>query len=103
MSSAIFTQFGICLTGPLCNCREERLGWQLTGSMAEPGIRIYCQTCLMELRVPYSQVGAAFYLDEPYPGVTGVVQQAQGVNLTPPEGKLLHFRVDTSLMKEGVP
>lgn len=61
----MFTQATFHLSGPICQCPEQKLGWSI---LAETRLEIFCNTCKITLTIPKNKFLAGFKLDTPYPG-----------------------------------
>lgn len=64
----MFKDLNINLTGPICQCKEQDLYWNIEMNNGSPRIVIYCKTCSGMLVVSNQQLKAHFVLDKPYPG-----------------------------------
>lgn len=74
----MFKTFGINLTGPICNCKEQNLypgiDWKngFDGQIQpdSPSFKIICRTCDSILAIPLSKMLINISLDVPYPGLS---------------------------------
>lgn len=64
----MFKSVSINLTGPICGCDVQKLGWYCFNDGPGHGLTIQCETCKTSLRVPQSGFIAHFKLDTSYPG-----------------------------------
>lgn len=81
----MFKGCNIKLSGPICNCPEEDLGWHIRHEDGNRhGLSIICRACKTELRIPYAKMTACFVLESPYPGVKKQ-EVAPGLKLVRPE------------------
>ncbi len=60
----------INLTGPICGCAKQSLGWRFDKYGGKSALTINCLQCDTHLRVS-DQLRAFFSLDEPYPDSGG--------------------------------
>lgn len=94
----MFKRIEIKLAGPICNCDEQTLGWNII--FPGPGLEINCKTCKVELRIPTEKFVAAFVLEKPYPGKTEKKIEAPKTELKVLDGgKVIEFKKneDTSI------
>lgn len=68
----------INLTGPICKCEKQHLGW---GMYTDGGMRIFCNTCSVEVKIPHMQLLAYFTLDVGYP--RGIWQKNEESKINP--------------------
>lgn len=64
----MFKRIAIHLTGPLCKCVVNHLGWSVkVDYQGKPSLNIFCAECGVEVFIPSKQFVASFELDAPYP------------------------------------
>jgi len=87
-----FQRIKICLTGPICNCDKESLGWWITKDEdGKVSLHVSCHACKSELVVPRDKFVAAFELERPYPGDAAERRSEGGDNDQPSPAPLDDF------------
>lgn len=80
----MFQRIAIELTGPICSCRKQNLGWTpYIDNDRRFGLVVNCGTCGTELRIPNGQFKAYFDLDEEYPEGRDEKKDAKILRLAP--------------------
>lgn len=65
----MFKRIRIELTGPICNCPEQKLAWAVPHDHNGKSIlKVFCETCGTTLLIPNEKFVACFALDQAYPG-----------------------------------
>ncbi len=65
----MFKRATIELTGPICDCEIQNLGWDIGNEgVGKPTLEIICKTCKTRLTVSNEKFRATFILDQSYPG-----------------------------------
>ncbi len=87
----MLTHITINLSEPICNCKEEKLAWQVDYPLNDNklGLIIFCETCKTHLVVPvHHNLKADFKFKIPYPSTPKIISNNQS-NVIPlkPEKK----------------
>lgn len=65
----MFLGVTIKLSGPICTCNTQSLGWDIQHKDdGKYNLKVYCKTCHTALLIPHAKFTAWFDLKTPYPG-----------------------------------
>jgi len=72
----MFLGIDIELTGPICQCKQQKLLWTPIMAIDGVSLKISCAICKVELWVPHKEFKARFsFRDECYPGLEEKVEK----------------------------
>jgi len=78
----VLREIEIVLSGPICNCKSQDLGWGFAGD----SLRVFCKRCNTNLYVEKSKIQGCVVCDSEYPDglaeYTEIIDKSEPANVS---------------------